>query len=238
MAGKDKHILTDEEFDELAKTAMLGVFEEEMASLLSDQEAKAMYPISERHKKRMEKLFAPSKPSIFERKRKWSMATAMAALIFFIVAVPIFGQNVIATMRTLFAEWTDEFVRFTVTTPTGQDMTEMVWRPTQIPFEYTYYVLIDTIDSAWIEYEKNGQPVLWFQYAPSEMASFALDVENATYHQINEYSITFYIFVSDNLDFRSSIVWEYRGSLFLVNGFLDELVLLDIALSVKGIATP
>jgi len=238
MAGKDKHILTDEEFDKLMKTAMLDVFEEEMASLPSDEEIKAMYTISKRHKKRMTKLLAPRKPSVFERKRKWSVATAIATLVFLIVTVPIFGQNVIATMRTLFTEWTEEFVRFTSTTPTNQDVVDNIWRPTKIPFEHTYYVLIDTIDSAWIEYEKNDLPILWFQYALSEMATFTIDIENATYHQISEHGITFYVFVSDNSDFPSSVVWENQGFLFLINGFLNTVDLLDISLSVKSIPTP
>jgi len=91
MASKDKHLLTDEAFDELMKTAMLDVFEEEMASLPSEQEIKAMHPISERHKKRMVKLLAPNKPSLFERKRTWSVATAMTVLLFTIVLMPIWS---------------------------------------------------------------------------------------------------------------------------------------------------
>ena len=228
--------MSDSEFDELLKEALQANYEEKLQKSPANEELTSLYATTDEHKERMTQLFESARKKQTTRLPRLAFATTMAFLVLSLSTLTIFNETVRANLRNLFIEWSDEFVRFTATVQQERIVSYSVWRPTAIPFDYSYTMLADTADMAWIEYQDQGTPVFRFQYAPTELAGFALDVENATHTQYHADGSVFYVFVSTDDDFPSNILWEQQGTLFLISGFMPHETLLDIAISVEGIA--
>lgn len=135
----------DAVFETLLKRAVVENFENEMASIPSNEELAELYTFSKRHETRMKHLFRK------ERAKSYLLATAKfakrIAAVFVVVMAILFGAllfnaDVRAAVGNVIVDWYEKFTSFTFTGEKQINKSE--WRPTYIPegFEEVNVVVV------------------------------------------------------------------------------------------------
>ena len=237
-ADFDDFEITDENFEEMLEMAVKEAYELKMASIPRDEELERLYPFSERHNKRMEKLLEIKKKRkpIFKPRIRY----AFASILIFIISVASFNDYVRGNILRFFIGQHENFVRITgnINSEVATEFTQ--WRPAYVPEMFTEVYEFFAFDSvALVRYYNptNPQPDIMFQHNLTENIQatvWGLEYRNYRTEVVN--GVRFEIFESTNINVASSIVyWDVDGVSFSVTAFLPVEEILKIALSVQGI---
>jgi hypothetical protein len=231
--------MDDDLFEAILKQAVQKNLRNEIEALPSEEELSKMYTFSERHEKRMKKLFAADK-----RKEtrivvvRWGKTAVAAACI---ATTVLFGtlllsSEVRATINNVIISWLDMFTRFEAPQSlSNEEFVEREWLPEYLPEGFE---LADTFEAGEIvlfEYANADGAMIDFSVRPSEGATY-IDNTDMEYRIISENSIAYHVFEVDGTDDEENVVvWDMQGYRFTVAGTYDVDELLKIALSVRAV---
>jgi hypothetical protein len=223
-------------FEAMLRQAVIKSHMKELAELPSDEELRKMYTFSERHNKRMRKLFASDRRrDVFIVVRNWSK---VAAVVVCIMTTVLFGilltsSEVRAAVRETVTSWFGLFERFESTQP-YENFVERDWSPEYLPIGF---ILIDSIELGEIkffEYVNADGVIIDFSSRLSDSATY-ISSTDAEHSIISLNGVDYHLFLAtDDAEYKSnSVVWDMQGYRFTIAGVYDIDELLEIAVSVQ-----
>jgi hypothetical protein len=234
-------------FEAMLRQAVIKVQMKEMAALPSDEELRETYTFSERHNRRMKKIFAAERRrEIFVSVRRWSK---VAAAIICVTATVLFGilltsSEVRAAVRNVFVRFYDGFARIEFIEPELPICSAPIDSPAEINRVATEFTLgfipegYELIDSEVLGdgifnvfMDADGNLLIWDINTTD--AAVAVDTDNTDYRTEAHEGIEYHIFESRSEGYLSTVVWTQDGFVFNLTGLLDIDELMRIAFSVE-----
>jgi len=222
-------------FEAMLKQAVIESHMKELAELPSDEELRKMYTFSERHNKRMKKLFAADK-----RKEtrivvvKWCrLAVATVCITTTVLfGTLLFSSEVRAAVNNTIISWLEMFTRFQ-SPPLDEEFVEREWTVSYLPTGFELYDSFELGRMVLCEYMNAEGVTIDLTYVPIDATSY-VDNTDVEYSIVIEDGIDYHVFVADSdLEYEeNSIVWNMQGYRFTIAGIYDIDELLKIALSV------
>jgi hypothetical protein len=229
-------IINNDFFEAMLRQAVIVNNKNEIAAIPSDDELSKLYVFSERHNKRMKRLFAAdSRREVFAIVYKWGRVAVIAVCISatLMLGALLTSAEMRKTIADVIVTWFGQFTNFH-SAETSDEFIERDWSLSYLP---EGFALHDTITAGEIEniiYENSNNDMIVFSYSPSH-SSTSVDNEDMEYSIIIENDIVFHLFKPFPEDEygENIIVWDLSGYRFtLTSGYeLDEL--LKIAFSIK-----
>lgn len=223
--------INDSVFDALFRQAVIESVEREVQALPSEDEITDI-TFSERHERRMEKLFS-------DRLRKNHIATAVrvtrrAAVVILIVTSLLFGalmtsQDVRATVINTVVQWFEQFALFT---SERADEPTAILLPSYVPEGFVEVERTVTEHSKSLLLVNDYGDMIFFS-AKQIVDLLAVDHEQRGYRQTFVYGIVFHIFEAKEYGCGNTIIWEYSGNRYIINTSISVEYALEIALSVR-----
>jgi anti-sigma factor RsiW len=213
----------------LFRQAVIENFERELEELEKEPDV----AVSDRHKRRMEKLFAKARRenrvrvAVLWTKR---FAAAAASLIIVLSGLLMTVSAVRASVGDAFTAFFSEYVRF------GSDGAEtpdagVDWRPEFIPANYSETGESNPGAITVIRYADAGGNFIEFTYVAADNAMSA-NYEHIMYEQAFHDGVVYHKFSAESGEYKSAVVWDSDGYIFSVTGYLPSEQLLEIARSV------
>ena len=222
--------INDSVFDALFRQAVIESVEREVQALPAEDEITDIV-LSERHERRMEKLFSVSlRKSRIAAVVKFSRK---AAVVFLIVTTLLFGalmtsQDVRATVVRTVVEW---FEQFTLFTSEQVDEPAAFMVPSYFPDGFVEIDRTETEHSKSLLLVNDCGDMIFF-YAQSVAGVLAVDHEQREYELMTANGFNFHIFEAWEYGYFNTIVWEYSGIRYTINTPIPLETALKIVLSV------
>ena len=223
--------ISDSVFEALFRQAVIDNFDEELDSLPSDAEMAKLYTFSERHEKRMRKLFVHE-----ERKEKVRtalkigrrIAAAVIIAVSILFGIMMFNPDVRATVTQTIVEWFYEFVRFTSRAPAVDAGSAL--EPTWIPDGFIEELRDETDMGVILIYLSESGIIVSFM---SSVASGLMSVDNeyAIYEVLVIDSTEYHTLTATEPSGENSIIWDLYGWRYILRSTLSVQYLQKIALS-------
>ena len=224
-------------FEAMLHQAVIKNNRDEIASIPSDDELKKTLTFSERHNKRMKKLFtADKRKEVFTIVYKWGKVAVITVCI---SATLTFGAlltsaEVRKAIGDVIITWFGQYTQFESYEP-SDDFIERDWSLTYLPEGFNLIDEFESDSSRYFEYANNNGLIIDFGYSISTGA-VSVDNEDKEYSVIVENDIVYHLFEStleDNEYDFNIVVWDISGYRFTVMGNYDVNELLRMALSVE-----
>jgi hypothetical protein len=224
----------DEIFAEaLLRAAVVANCEREMDELEADT---TEMHFSERHEKRMRRLFAKERAKgriakIWVVARKVTIAAAI--FIVLLSSALMLNTRVRAAVSDTTAKWHEDFTNF-VSKTDNIEATYVEWTFGYIPDGFAMQSIYFLKGHTDVQYAGDGGKRLHLRVYPSGTGSIGIDPAYSQYRRIvynNE--VEYQIFSTEDDSYPSHIIWERNGYIFLVSSELEADILLDIAFSVR-----
>jgi len=228
--------LREARFEAMLRLAVIECYETEMETIPPQEELEKMYKFSDRHERRMRKLFARvRRMEIWKTVRKYShrAAAVFVLILSLLFSALMLNGNVRAAVQKTFIEWFDKFTRFTFSGGAEIDA-DSEWVLTYVPDGFTESESFEVIGKTAI-YTNEHDERLIFKYNPTQGYSIAIDNEDYDYSTFFDNGIEYHLFVP-LIDYKFlSILWEQEGFAFRVTfeESKDQDELIKTALSVR-----
>ena len=233
----DAKKIKEEQFEALLRLAVIECFDKEMNAIPPREDLEKMYTFSDRHIRRMKKLFARAKRmEIWKAVRRYSyrVAAAFILTLAMLFGALMFNDNVRAAVQETIIEWFDTFTKFTFGNGTGSDSDmEQEWSLGFLPDGFVESDAFTWGAGKTTVYTNEKDEILDFSYSPTDGAFIATDNENADYKTLFNNGIEYHIFNSLLEELPSSVIWEYDGFAFTISALLNQDELMEIAISVR-----
>ena len=223
--------INDKIFDALFRQAVIESVEREVMELPPEAELSDV-TFSQRHERRMEKLFASSL-------RKNRIVTALkfarrAAAVILIVATLLFGalmtsQEVRATVVNTIVQWFEQFALFQseqVDEPTA------IMLPSYVPEGFVEVERVEMEHSIFILFENEHNDMIFFIAQPVA-GLLAVDHEQRGYELMVVNGFNFHVFSSAEYRYENTIIWEYSGNRYSIFTSISMDIAIKIALSIQ-----
>jgi hypothetical protein len=217
-------------FEAVFGQAVIENYERELKELEKEPDI----AVSDRHRRRMETLFAK------ERRDKraaaialWSKRLAATAAALFIVTggLLLTVPSVRASALEAFAVFFDGYARFGADDAGTLDAGAADWRPTFIPDGFSETSESNPGAITVIRYANADGNTVEFLYTTSDNAIFS-NYENVNYGQTLLDGIVYHTFSAESGEQKSAVVWDADGYIFNVAAYMPVERLLEIAQSV------
>ena len=227
----------DDFFEAMLRQAIIKNNNNEIAAIPSDEELKKTYVFSERHNKKMKKLFSADKRrEVFTIVYRWGK---VAAAVVCVTATLTFGvlltsAEVRKIVSDVIVTWFEQFTNFQ-SEEVSDEFIEREWVLNYLPEGFSLNDEFESVTSKYFEYVDANGVIIDFSYAPSD-GSVSVDNEDKEYEIKIENGIVYHLFestLSDNEHDFNIIVWDMSGYRFKVAGNYDINELLNVSLSVK-----
>jgi hypothetical protein len=225
--------MTDEEFDELLRRALIANVEKELAQLPSDE----AYTFSDKHNARMEKLFRRvrrrDRARAAARYARTAAATvAVAAALSF--ALLLTSQPVRAAVATAVTRWFDGFTKFfsgNMGGEIGADISPDIWRPKHLPADFAEQETIVVGDITHIVYANASGYSMTMIYSAD--SSTAVNNDGVQYDAVTIGGVEYNIFRSMDGVSDNAVVWHRDSVLFELYSQVPADTLMAVAQSVE-----
>ncbi|MDR1299635.1 MAG: DUF4367 domain-containing protein [Oscillospiraceae bacterium] len=229
--------MTDEEFDEQLRRALIANLEKELAQLPSDEELRETYTFSARHNARMEKLFRRVRHRDRARAaaryaRTAATAAAVAAALSF--ALLLTSQPVRAAVASAVTRWFDGFTKFFVGDmgdEIGADISPDIWRPKHLPADFAEQETIVVGDITHTVYASASGDSMTMIYSAD--SSTAVNNDGIQYDTVTIGGVEYHIFMSTDGISDNAVVWRREGALFELYSQVPTDTLMAVAQSVE-----
>jgi hypothetical protein len=211
-------VFSDAGFERIFERAVIRNFEDMLDAIPPRQDLLKKYPVSERHKARMEKMFSRvNRMDFIEGAVRWSRrimaATAVVAAVLF-GALLVSSPNVRAAVGETIVQWFDEFTKFISGEPADTETEMSEWRPRYLPEGFSESSVINTgATIIQIVYTNASEDEIWFGVAPLD-GSMSVNNEGADYSQFTDRDIIYHTFESLDGERNNSIEWIRDGYAF------------------------
>lgn len=231
----DTKKIKEAQFEALLRLAVIECFEKEMAKIPPQDELKKMYTFSERHERRMKKLFGHvRRVDIWKsiRRHSYRVAAIFALILTLLFGALMTNDNVRAAVKETIVEWFSTFTRFGFTGgANGEPSSE--WSLGYLPDSFVESESHERGAGKTEVYANENGEVLIFLYMPSAGSSIAVDNERTNYSISNIDGIDYYLFIPLENELFSNIIWERDGIAFSLEAAIDKDELIKIAVSVR-----
>lgn len=190
---------------------------------------------SERHKKRMGKLFAKQNKYVFPKAIIiWAKRVAVFLLI---VTSLIFGTlllnpEVRAEINRVIIEFFDEY--FSIRFPGAILVEPSRWIVTYVPPEYGDQEIIEMGPFQSVRYfNQSGEKISFDATLISDGVTMGIDNENHEKTYIKVQGVEALLLLTDNPGKHNGLLWQREGYFFEIWGFLDQETLIKMAESVQ-----
>ena len=230
--------IREEQFEAVLRVAALDVYEEEMAEIPSDEELERDYSFSERHERKMKRLFRKVKhmntiKTI--RSVSYRVAAAYSLLSAFFIVVLFFNGDFRSIVKTTLSKTFENTVEpvvpliFSESEPIYDSFRE--WKPEYIPEGFSEKAAYETGGAAYIEYVNENKETIVYEFIPDGILLPALfEIEHDECEQFLTNGLVYYLFCGSEVESKNCIFWESGGNRFLIEGICDKYELLKMAL--------
>jgi hypothetical protein len=206
--------MSNVEFELLLERAAVTNMNEIINEIPSQEELKKMYPVSERHKIRMENMFKHVRR--LDILRIVNKGMRVAAVSFSIIVMLLFGTMMVfsptvrAAVSETIIEWFDGFTSFKGNGQTVENVKPIDWYATYLPDGFYEQDILDLNDIVRIDYTNSEGVELRLRISTSE-GSMSVDNEDKNYWQVTENGVNYHFFESLVSRKYSSVIWHRDG---------------------------
>lgn len=232
--------MTDSEFDAVLRRALTEVIREDYADILEGEPE--VPPFTKRHLRWRRNLLADPTGYVGRLARPvWRKALRTAACILLALAT-LFGAvmavspSARAWVVRMYTEWREDHMNFIYPASEEESSELSDWRPCYIPEGYTEDTIINTDNLIRLTFKNTQNQKLYFSYRSLRHGGmFSVDNEHAEAEYITINNNVATIINSSNISYRSHLSWidEDEDTAFLLSGYLDKQVLIEVAKSVE-----
>jgi hypothetical protein len=229
-------IENDDFFEAVLRQAVIKNNMDEIEAIPSDEELAKLYTFSERHSKRMKKLFSADKrKETFTVVYKWGKVAVVAICV---SATLVFGilltsAEVRKTVGDVIVTWFEKFTKFQ-SEESNEEFTKHNWSPRYVPAGYNMLESYEFGSMSVIEYGNQSGSKIELDYMPSDGA-ISVDNEGREYSVMVENDIVYHLFKAFPEDEHkgNTVVWDMGGYRFTILGYCDIDELLKMAVSTE-----
>jgi len=227
--------LRDAVTEAVLRYAVIENHNREMAAIPSNEELAKTIVFSERHEKRMQKLFKKERRK--DLLRKTGIVSKKIISVFLIIISVSFGAlltspEVRAAVNHTIIEWYENFTLFRYAEINIKD-DSLEWFPVYLPpgfdeVEDTSFAEINSMDIR----STDGSHI-YFEYTVTEGFAVGIDNEHSEFETLFQSDVEYFVFRATSDEYRSKILWQKNGYRFLLQSFIDADELLTIAFSTE-----
>jgi len=227
-------IINSDFFEAMLRQAVIKNNRDEIAAIPSDDELKKKYEFSERHNRKMKKLFAAdSRHEVFTIIYRWGKVAVVAVCV---SATLMFGTlltsaDVRKAIGDVVVTWFEKFTKFQ-SPAASEEFIERDWSPAYLPEGFLITNSIETNEIRNITYNNSNNARIIFSYRPSDFST-SVDNEDMEYSVMIENDIIYHLFEATNEAEEKIIVWDISGYRFTLTGHIEVNELFKMALSVE-----
>ncbi|MDR1328183.1 MAG: DUF4367 domain-containing protein [Oscillospiraceae bacterium] len=213
------------------RQAVIENYENELDELNNEPDVS----VSDRHRRRMEALFAKARREkqtaviIVWAKR---FSAAAASLLVIVGALLMTVPAVRASAGEAFVAFCEKYVTFGSGSAEVPDAA-VDWSPTFIPEGFSESSRAQFTTITVIRYADAEGEIIEFMYMPAD-DSMSVNYEHVDYGQTLHGDIVYHTFAAETDEYKSAVVWDTDGYIFNVTAYLPVEQLLEIAWSVGG----
>lgn len=234
--------MTESEFDELLRRALLQAVREDFAEVLQDETPDEEQEFSPGYLRRRSKLLAH--PFSYARRKlrpAWQKTLRAAACLVLAVgiaagALAMVSPEAFARVQRVIVEWFETHTDFRFTGDVVHDIGE--WRPTYLP-NGVWEEDVQTVNSTTtIEYISRSNEYIWFYYLPGKQGlALGTNNEDLEYSPISINGCSAFVFKATDTNKATVIVWndEIRQISFELISKIDYDELIQVAESIEQI---
>ena len=213
----NKEEVNDAVFQALFRQAVIDNFDEEIDSILKDEELRKMYSCSPEFEKRMKKLFKIEKRRSIS-KTAWRYGRRVASVLIIVLGILfstlLFNAEVRASVGKVLVEWYEKFTSFTFREDVGV-IDDKDWTINYLPEGYVMEINEVLGRVRYMEFANAQGDTIKFSYQPeSDGTEIFVDNEN---HEIYSSEISgdeAYIISATDDEFDNGIIWIRGGYAF------------------------
>lgn len=225
----------DDIFEAMLRRAVIENLDREIDAMEDDVKREGPFAFSERHERRMKKLFARTLwRETFTSLSMWSRRVAAAVLIAvtLLFGALMFVPEVRAVVMDTVVEWYEKFTQFIFHSEENA-AADAHWIITELPEGYEHLDSEYGEDMSYVDYANplTGEMIL-FEYS-RENRSISINNEEMGYSAKTYGGVTYNLFVAKNPEDFNKLVWDKDGHRFILRSTLDQDELLKIASSIQ-----